>query len=116
MRASDGVVAVARRSGRPILPIACSASTRFLLATWDRIAIPLPFTRGACVWGAPIRVPRDASRDGLESARLAVEERLKGLTAEADRLAGQDTVGPDPAPADKQAPREAPGQGPEPGR
>ena len=42
---------------------------------------------------------RDADAAAQEAARLAVENALNELTAEADRLMGIPAVAPDPAPA-----------------
>ena len=53
MRASAGVVAAARLSGVPVIPIAVGVTRRRLLASWDRFLLPLPFSRGVFVWGNP---------------------------------------------------------------
>ncbi len=97
MRASDGIISVARLSGAPIIPVAFGASRRTILKTWDRFVVPLPFSRGVFVWGEPIRVARDADADALEAARKDVEDRLNAVTHEADRLCGRETVTPAPA-------------------
>lgn len=101
MRATDGIVAVARMAQVPILPAAFAASRRRLLSSWDRFAVALPFSRGVFVWGDPILVPKDSDAAGLEAARLLVETSLNAVTREADRLMGQTT--PDPAPAEASA-------------
>jgi len=96
MRATDGIVTVARVSGVPIIPCSYSAGTRRVLGTWDRFIIPLPFTRGVIVWGEPIYIARDADPAALETARLAVEAGLNGVTAAADGAMGVDPVEPAP--------------------
>jgi hypothetical protein len=97
MRATDGIVTVARVSGVPIIPCSFSARSRFVLGTWDRFVIPLPFTRGVIVWGEPISVPRDADVTELDRARLAVEAGLNAVTNTADGAMGVDPVEPEPA-------------------
>ncbi|CAA7619881.1 lysophospholipid acyltransferase family protein [Magnetospirillum sp. SS-4] len=98
MRASSGVVNVARLAGVPILPASFSARRRKLLGSWDRFAVALPFSAGIFVWGDPVEVPRDASDGDLERLRLEVEARLNAITTEADRLMGVETPEPAPAP------------------
>ena len=98
MRASDGIVTVARLSGAPILPATFGVRPRRVLSTWDRFVITWPAARGVLVWGAPIHVARDADADALEKARLAVEDGLNAITAEADALVGLPPVEPAPAP------------------
>ena len=58
-KASPGIIALARMSGRPILPLALASSRRLVVASWDRTTLTLPFGTTACVVGAPQLVPRD---------------------------------------------------------
>lgn len=97
MRASDGIVAVARLSGVPILPATFAASRRTLLSSWDRFALALPFSRGVFVWGDPIMVAKDADEAAMEAARLAVEDSLNAITRDADSRVGRES--PEPAEA-----------------
>lgn len=97
MRASSGIVNVARLAGVPVLPATFSARRRRLLGSWDRFAVALPFSAGVFVWGDPIVVSRDASDGELERLRLEVEASLNAITVEADGLMGVET--PDPAEA-----------------
>jgi lysophospholipid acyltransferase (LPLAT)-like uncharacterized protein len=94
MRASEGIVAVARLSRAPIVPITYATSRRRILGTWDRFHLPLPFARGVFLWGEPIAVPANIDTDGMARWRTLVEERLSALTAEADRRVGNAAVAP----------------------
>lgn len=96
MRASDGVVAVAKLSGVPVIPATYAVTRRRVLGTWDRFVVAWPFNRGVIVWGQPVDVARDADATALESARQAIEDGLNAITAEADRMVGQAAI--DPAP------------------
>ncbi|MEZ5774211.1 MAG: glycosyltransferase N-terminal domain-containing protein [Hyphomicrobiaceae bacterium] len=85
-----GIVALARLSGRPIVPVA-AASSRFLaFDTWSRLTVNLPFSRLAVVTGEPIRVARERDAAGLEADRLAVETALAAATRRAYELAQAD--------------------------
>lgn len=96
MRAGEGIVAIARFTGAPV--ITCGVATRhgILLNTWDRLFLPLPFSHGTIVFGGPIFVSRDAVSDDLESARQAIEAEITRATQEADRLSGRAPVEPAP--------------------
>ncbi len=50
----DGVVQLARMSGRPVVPMAfvCSRGHRF--NSWDRFLFPYPFGRGVYSFGEPV--------------------------------------------------------------
>jgi lysophospholipid acyltransferase (LPLAT)-like uncharacterized protein len=94
MTASEGVIALARLSGAPIVPLAYATSRRRILGTWDRFHLPLPFSRGFFLWGEPIAVPGALDATEMQSWRVELEDRLSALTAEADRRVGQEAVAP----------------------
>ena len=83
-RVQPGVVAVARFTGLPIIPVTFSASPARRLGTWDRTLLPKFFSKGLFVYGAAIRVPRDADARAQEAARLGVEAELDRITDLAD--------------------------------
>jgi lysophospholipid acyltransferase (LPLAT)-like uncharacterized protein len=88
-RAGDGIVMLARLSGRPIVPVAATTRARIQLNNWDKFTINLPFSKGALVFGEPIYVPRDADSETLEAARLSVETALNAVADEAERIIGR---------------------------
>ena len=58
------------------------------LGTWDRFAIPRPWSRARGVVSRAIHVPADLSRDDLERQRAGVERLLVRLTDDAEAWAG----------------------------
>ena len=94
MRAKAGAVAAARRAGVAILPVSGATSRTYLLGTWDRFCLVLPFGRGLLLWGLPITVPAEADDAAIEAIRLHLESELNRLTAEADRRVGRPAVEP----------------------
>ena len=94
MRVQPGIIALARLSGAPIVPITFGVSRRAVANSWDRFVIALPFGRGVYVWGPPLHVAADADESARERARIILEERLNALTAEADRMVGAEPIEP----------------------
>lgn len=94
-KAGVGIVHLARRSGRPIYPVAVVTSARKVFNSWDRASFPLPFGRGAIVIGEALRIAPDCSEDELEKARQELEVRLDQTHARAFEIAGV----PDPGAA-----------------
>ncbi|HEU4437868.1 MAG TPA: lysophospholipid acyltransferase family protein [Methylomirabilota bacterium] len=82
-----GVIALARLSGAPIVPMAVGASREWRLRSWDEFRIPKPFARCVMRFGEPIRVPADADRAAQEAARKEVEAALRGVTWQVDEEA-----------------------------
>jgi lysophospholipid acyltransferase (LPLAT)-like uncharacterized protein len=99
MRASVGAVEMARLSGKPLVPVACSTTRRKVLGSWDRFLLALPFGRGVYVVGDPIYPPAADDRASVESVRRRLEEALNAVSAEADRLTGHAPVEPAPVAA-----------------
>jgi lysophospholipid acyltransferase (LPLAT)-like uncharacterized protein len=102
MRASEGIAAVARLAGVPVIPCAYATRRRRLLSSWDRFVIAKGFSRGVFVWGDPIAVPAGAKGPALDASRLEIEAALNAVTREADRRCGLDPdliLPADPVPA-----------------
>lgn len=71
-----GSILMASRTGSPILPIGWSASSYYTFKSWDRTAIPRPFSRIAFFYGEPLLVPEKLDGEGIEQYRLILEERM----------------------------------------
>ncbi len=66
----EGVLSLARLSGRPVVPLRARPGRHTALATWDRTVVPWPGTRVRLEEGEPIVLDRDAAPDAA-AARLA---------------------------------------------
>jgi lysophospholipid acyltransferase (LPLAT)-like uncharacterized protein len=82
-----GAVYIASRTGLPIVPIGVGFGKAWRAKSWDRFAIPLPFSRAYGVVGEPIHVPPDLDRAGLELYRAMAESRLLSATEAAEKWA-----------------------------
>lgn len=94
MRASDGVISIARISGAPIMPVTFGVRRGKVIRSWDRFLLPAPFSSGVICWGEPYYVSQDSDPETLEATRLELESILNSLTEEADRLTGRNPVQP----------------------
>lgn len=71
-RASDAALRLAASSDAPVIPVVATGRRRFRLRTWDRLAIPAPFTLVVVAWGDPVE-------RGLEEHLWGLERRAAGL-------------------------------------
>jgi lysophospholipid acyltransferase (LPLAT)-like uncharacterized protein len=94
MRVAPGIVHAARLAKVPLLAGTVATGRRRQLRSWDRFLLALPFARGVYIFGRPIEVAPDAGEPEIEAARLALEDELNRISAEADRLVGQTPVEP----------------------
>lgn len=86
-QAGEGVVRLARLSGRPIVPLALATSRHYVVkGAWDKMTVNLPFGRRCLRLGEPIYVPQDASDADLVFFRQKVTDELNRVTEEAYRL------------------------------
>ncbi|MGK0482418.1 MAG: lysophospholipid acyltransferase (LPLAT)-like uncharacterized protein [Planctomycetota bacterium] len=81
-----GAIMLARLSGSPVIPVSFACKWGIKLRTWDRLLVPLPFTRVEIVVGEPIELgPMMAMTESQETvdrmgaALTAVEEIAEAL-------------------------------------
>ena len=82
--AAPGVTAIARFSGKPIIPITFSSSRFKRLKSWDRFMLALPFGRVAFLAGSPIILSSDADEAEEEACHKMFEAAMNELVREAD--------------------------------
>jgi len=88
-RAGLGIISLAQRSGRPIVPLAIASSRRHVFSkAWDRAVLGLPFGKTAICVGELIYVPAGANADELEACRMKLETVLNDTTKRAYALTG----------------------------
>ncbi|HXV77599.1 MAG TPA: lysophospholipid acyltransferase family protein [Candidatus Polarisedimenticolaceae bacterium] len=97
-RAQSGVITIARLSGKAIVPMAYSARWARRLSSWDRLLVPLPFSRALYLYGEPLVVGRRVDDGEEERLRQRLEDVLNRLTDEVDREMGIPRT--EPAPLD----------------
>ena len=71
-----GALFVARISSRPVVPIAYAAKPAFMLKTWDKFIIPVPFSRICMAIGEPY-YPGRMDDAQMEAAQREMEQRLQ---------------------------------------
>ncbi|MFN7971379.1 MAG: lysophospholipid acyltransferase family protein [Acidobacteriota bacterium] len=78
-----GLIALAQRTGLPIVLMACGARRRWVTRSWDRFWIPKPWSEARVIYSDPIPVPAGLTDEAFETMRLSVERELTEL---ADRM------------------------------
>ncbi|MER3430694.1 MAG: hypothetical protein C4325_08940 [Blastocatellia bacterium] len=78
-KVKPGPILLARKTGRPIIPLSFEYRNRLELGSWDQMQIPLPFSRVRAYFAEPIFVPYEADE-------VAAEAKLKELQQSLDKL------------------------------
>ena len=84
-RCKKGAIILGQLTGEKIVPLAAAPKRAVRLRTWDRMPVPLPFTRVAIEVGEPIGVPSAMTEDEVEIQRQQVEQRINALGERAAR-------------------------------
>ncbi len=84
---AQGSVYLSSKLGLPIVAMGFGYDRPWRVGSWDRFAIPKPYSRARAVVSPPIVIPPNLERDGVEHYRLTVERLLNRLTSEAEAWA-----------------------------
>jgi hypothetical protein len=85
----SGVIYLASRTGLPIVAAGIAFVRCWRARSWDRFAVPWPFTEGVGVAGRPLYVPPNLDRPEIERYRQELEARLLEATARAEEWAAR---------------------------
>ncbi|MCL1980114.1 MAG: lysophospholipid acyltransferase family protein, partial [Proteobacteria bacterium] len=78
-QAQPGCILMASKSGAPIFPFAWAARRVLIFNSWDRTAVPLPFTTVVVRQGEPLWVAPGIGAEQVEAYRSELEWRLNRL-------------------------------------
>lgn len=84
---APGPIFLASKLQMPLVAMGLGLDRPWRVGSWDRFAVPRPFSRARAVVSPEIRLPADLDRGGLEHYRIEVERLLNRLTLEAEAWA-----------------------------
>lgn len=83
-RVQNGLIYLASRTGLPIVGAGLAFQRPWRARSWDRFAVPRPYSAACGVAPAPLLVPPDIGRDEIEDYRAEAERRMLAATEEAE--------------------------------
>ncbi len=92
---APGAVYLASKLGIPVVCVGFGFERPWRMNSWDRFAVPRPFSRGRAILSPPMMIPAEVDRAGREHYRGRLESLLSTLTDQAEQWAatGQSMVG-----------------------
>lgn len=76
----DGIIFLAAKSGRPIVPLAYRVSSYWKISgKWTDLVIPRPFSKVTAYLDEPIYVPENAGREELDALTQEIQQRLDAM-------------------------------------
>jgi len=88
-KVKPGPVALARSSGVPLTMFYAAVEKAWVLNTWDKLLIPVPFSRVLVRFGKLIRVPENASDADLERYTAELQASLDRVCEFAEANVGR---------------------------
>ena len=89
---AQGPIYLSSKLGLPLVAMGFGYDRPWRLGSWDRFAIPKPYSHARAVVSPPMSIPPDLDRSGVEHYRLVVERMLNRLTCEAEAWATAGTA------------------------
>ena len=81
-----GLVFLAAKTGLPIVPVGIAFQRAWRMKSWDRFAVPRPWSGSACVLAEPILVPENVDKKDMELYRQLVQDAMNQATEVAERM------------------------------
>lgn len=75
-----GIVMVAGQTGMSVVPVGVGFSSAWRAGSWDRFAVPRPFSVLFGVFGEPVFIPSGLDRAGIDQFALQIEAEMVRLT------------------------------------
>ena len=91
---AQGAIYLASRLNLPLVTMGFGFDRPWRARSWDRFALPKPFSRARAVVGPALPIPADLDREGVEHYRVEAERMLNRLTLEAENWAESGTRKP----------------------
>lgn len=83
--AKEGLIRLAKMAQVPIIPTMPATKHKFTFNSWDKYEVPYWFSKSVVIYGEPIFIPKNATKDDLENYRVIIENKmfeLKNLAEE----------------------------------
>lgn len=98
-----GVVYLAALTGLPIVAFGIAFDRAWRMSSWDRFAVPRPWSAAVCVTAEPVHVPENLRKDQFEHYRQLVQDAMNAASDEAERIVNGQPAAPAREPRDRRA-------------
>lgn len=80
--AKKGAALLAKKTGNPMVPFGVEAARFWNVKSWDRMQIPIPFTKARFIVGNPIYVGPDADDDEVTRKTIELQSALDAIVSQ----------------------------------
>ena len=84
-KVKDGIIFMAKNSGVPIVPVGWASKDKTFVTfnSWDKFQLPIGFCKTVAVYGDPIYVPSDITKEETKEWCEKIEEAIKKVESDA---------------------------------
>ncbi len=79
--AKTGAVLLAKKTGNPIMPFVVELKRFWTVGSWDKLQIPVPFTRAGLTIGEPIYVDPDSTDEDVQKKLADLQVSLDAMVS-----------------------------------
>ena len=79
-RVKPGLVYLASRTGRPVVPAASAAGAEWRLNSWDGFRVPKPFARVIVGYGPPVQIPEGIQSEDVPQWQERLTQAVNAIT------------------------------------
>jgi lysophospholipid acyltransferase (LPLAT)-like uncharacterized protein len=79
---NNGVIFLGKLTGHEIIPACFCCSNSARLRSWDKLMIPLPFSKGYFNFGAPVAIPNDLADGDIPLYSEKIRKELERINKE----------------------------------
>ncbi len=83
---NEGILYLSKITGKKIIPVCFRCDKKIRLKSWDRLIIPLPFSRGYFIFGKSIYIPRNTSAKEMEQYKKLLKDELIRINNKGEEL------------------------------
>jgi lysophospholipid acyltransferase (LPLAT)-like uncharacterized protein len=83
--AKSGPILLAKKTGNPVLPFVVECRSFWRVRNWDRLQIPMPFSRSNIIFSKPIYVDMNAKDEDLEQKRSELQNALDEAVVQGEK-------------------------------
>ena len=80
-KVKDGIINIAKITGVPIIPAYWTSKDKTFLTfnTWDKFQVPIGFCKSVAIYGKPIYIPENITKEEMQAKCLEIEEAMNNL-------------------------------------
>ncbi|NRA73864.1 MAG: lysophospholipid acyltransferase family protein [Rickettsiales bacterium] len=83
---NSNIVKIASKYNLCIIPVTSGMSKKKVFRSWDKFMLPLPFGKLSLIYGKPIKIPPQVTKEQVSLLNTTIKNELNAICKQADKL------------------------------